>query len=198
MVKNAIQDDVTTYFLHSGREQTKNIVASAVTDIINEVNSKMKVFWQNVNNCITKYLDTDKEMLVFDLDLEKNYNVFGYCNGDKVVIEKIYLNAAKELTVLVKYDNGREVHVFPLSTKDNYYLYFEENVRSWIISHICPSYRDALKADWELNEAWNAFLNASAKYIARRNCGDIDKTRDRLEHRLKYDNDLFDTIDMKF
>lgn len=197
MVKNSIKDGVIDYFLHRGKEETKNVVASAVTDIMNEVDSKMKEFWQNVNKYIIKYLDTDKEMLVFNLDLEKNYNVFGYCNGYKVVIEKIYLNAAEELTVLVKYDNGREAHVFPLSEKDNYYLYFEENVRSWIIGHICPSYRDALKEDWELNKTWEAFLNASAKYIANKNCGDVEATRNRLEYRLKYDTDLFDTIDVK-
>ena len=201
-IKGMIQEKIKNYYLCHGKAETENVIASIVDDTIKNISEVTDKFWRVVESALS-YFHTENSIFT---KLGKYCTIVGYCSGfgrygddgKEVVVEKIYFNAKGELTVLVKDDNGTEHHVHPLDADDNYFLYIEEKYRSLLLTHVFPSYRNALESNEELKEIWNKFLDISAKYIATRNCGDFNKTRDMLLYRLKDSSDLFDTIDIKF
>ena len=201
-IKGMIQEKIKNYYLCHGKAETENVIASIVDDTIKSISEVMDNFWKLVESGLS-YFHTENSIFT---KLGKYCTIVGYCSGfgrygddgKEVVVEKIYFNAKGELTVLVKDDNGTEHHVHPLDADDNYFLYIEEKYRSWLLNQVFPSYRNVLESNEELKEIWNKFLDISAKYIANRNCGDFNKTRDMLLYRLKDSSDLFDTIDIKF
>ena len=166
-IKGMIQENIKNHYLCHGKAETENVIASVVSDTIKSISEEMDKFWRLVESGLS-YFHTENNIFT---KLDKYCTLVGYCSGfgrfgddgKEVVVEKIYFNAKGELTVLVKDNSGTEHHVHPLDSDDNYFLYFEEKYRSWLLNQVFPSYRNALETNEELKEIWNKFLDISAK-----------------------------------
>ena len=165
-----------SYAMETNKEMAENLVKETMNELLKENYEEMQAFWQKVKNGMMKYGDYHESMLnISRLNIRTKYmnspsTILGFRFNEYNVFEVV-------LDI-----SGTEITMQPIGNESLLFIPYKDMCK--ILKRVYPSYAKALEIDDELSNAFNAFLDASAKFISEKNSEDYAEVINTIKYKF--------------